>query len=328
MNRTGLTALWFSALAALISVLTACQTAPLLPREMVPQLANQAYIHTNKTIMVSPVTGGGIAGSSLQSVVISNNDLRETIINTLGQANMFRTVSSDTKSDYVMTAEILGQRMNVGYANVMTLLVRYTLVDSTNATAVWEENILAQDYATTAEVFMGGQRERLVAQRSMQKNMSSLLQHLNSYFRNPDNGIGRTIPAQPSLPAPPVPAVSTIPPTVKPQATTGGYPRKLTGKEISEHFQRHKIFTFDQAPKVDFTITIKADGSLERYCRLCTMAYDSGAMQIKVAQDRVCIDWDMVSYPRSGCFELIQMDKHRYHLVDQDNGEVYGYTLP
>lgn len=109
---------------------------------------------------------------------------------------------------------------------------------------------------------------------------------------------------------------------------TSHYPHKLTGEEISAHFQRHNRLTFDRVPKSEFSINVRPKGYVERLCPGCMMDRGIGVINIKVPQGLVCFDWDLVSYPSSTCFELIQIEKNRYQLVDPVDDETYGYVVP
>jgi len=107
-----------------------------------------------------------------------------------------------------------------------------------------------------------------------------------------------------------------------------GYPHKLTGDEISDHFQRHNFFIFDRAPGTDFTLKKTSFNNIERECNMCITQTGYGFMTIKTSQDQVCFDWDEVSYPSSTCFDVIQVEDNRYQLIDPANNETYGYKVP
>ena len=108
-----------------------------------------------------------------------------------------------------------------------------------------------------------------------------------------------------------------------------GYPHKLTGDEISDHFQRHNFFIFDKPPRGgDFTLKIHSFNNIERECTRCNVQTGYGFMTIKASQDQVCFDWDEVSYPSSTCFDVIQVEDNRYQLIDPANNETYGYKVP
>ena len=105
------------------------------------------------------------------------------------------------------------------------------------------------------------------------------------------------------------------------------YPYKLTGSEIKKHFHRYKNFTFDKAPKSDFTIKIRSFNDIDRICDMCRITIGSGSMNIKETQNQVCFYWDDVSYPSSSCFEVVKIEDNRYQLIDPVDGETYGYKV-
>lgn len=132
---------------------------------------------------------------------------------------------------------------------------------------------------------------------------------------------------KPDMKVTPEPRERVEKPAKKEQVPDERYPHRLTGNEISAHFRHYKRFTFDRVPKTDFTINIRPKGYVERICPECFMNRGIGIMKIKASQGQVCFDWDQVSYPSSTCFELIQLEKNRYKLVDPVDGETYGYVV-
>ena len=128
----------------------------------------------------------------------------------------------------------------------------------------------------------------------------------------------------------------TSSPTIKTQSKTiekkpeddVGYPHKLTGDEIKEHYLRNNNFIFDRAPRADFTLKILSFNNIERDCSKCGMKFGDGYMNIKESQNQVCFYWSIVTYPSSGCFDVIQIEGNRYQLIDPTDGETYGYKVP
>ena len=301
-----------------MSLLSACVTAPPAPEEMVPQTSGQSFNKTNKSIKVSPVTGGGVVETIMgHSQIIDNASFHQTLVNTLRKSNMFGSVSPAVDGDYSLSTEIIAQRMNVGVTNVMTLLVRYKFVETAGNRVLWQENIFSQHIMSVSEVFMGNERMRLTLQGGVQKNLSQLLEKLNRYITEPPGGGYKANIVAPE---------KNLVESVKPKPVSP-YPRKLAGNEIDAHFQRYRKLTFDRVPRVDFTIKIRTKGYVERLCPECRMDHGFGSMRFKVSQAMVCFDWDLVSYPSGTCFELIQVDENRFQLVDPVDGETYGYVV-
>lgn len=111
--------------------------------------------------------------------------------------------------------------------------------------------------------------------------------------------------------------------------TPDQYPKVLSGEEIVIHFQTYRTLQFDITPDSrEFTVKLYPNNIIERYCPLCDTDTGYGNMHIKASQDLVCFDWDLVTYPSSTCFQLTQIGKSRYQLIDPLNGETYGYVVP
>lgn len=177
-------------LLVLGALISSCVTSPQVPEaeEMVPQTAGKGFTQTGRAIRIYPVTGAKVAPVSawqVQVPVIDSDRFEQTLIATLRQSNMFSTVSTDTAGDYGLTAKIIGQQMTAGLANVMTLLVRYTLVETATGNVLWQQNVLSQNVESVSDVFLGTERMQLALQHGVQKNLALLLEKLNNVIALP-----------------------------------------------------------------------------------------------------------------------------------------------
>jgi len=96
------------------------------------------------------------------------------------------------------------------------------------------------------------------------------------------------------------PSESKLQPLESPQS----YPYTLSGLEVTTHFQRYQELEMEQAT-VPFTLKIHADGRVERDCASCNVHYGTGTMEIKQTESLVCFNWSVVTYPASGCYQVL-----------------------
>lgn len=256
----------------------------------------------------------------------------DALVTTLRASGLFHQVAVSGDADYSLRSEVIVQRLTG--MGLMLLFVRYELIEIASGRPVWEENLLTYRNLTAADVFTAWDRVRQVTQMTMQGHMGDLIAKLDEVME----GESYRKPGTPEVVGAPVlePTI-TVTPKIRKKAEIQvkkepeldvSYPHKLTGKEISAHFKRYKHFTFDRVPNTDFTINMRSKAYLERICPECNVEHGIGSMRIKVSPGLVCFDWDMVSYPSSTCFELIQIETNRYQLVDPVDGETYGYVVP
>ena len=96
-----------------------------------------------------------------------------------------------------------------------------------------------------------------------------------------------------------------------PASSGEGFPRVFSGADIAAHFARHS--TQDaHAGRQSFQLIVQQDNSIARVCPGCRLTHGSG--EIKYDADRVCIKWTLVTFPDSGCYQLVQTAGDRFVL--------------
>jgi hypothetical protein len=138
------------------------------------------------------------------------------------------------------------------------------------------------------------------------------------------------LPAQPQVAtatAAPAPASAapdaTVPAPVLPASTAAGFPRVLSGPEIAAHFARHS--TVDATlGRQTFKLTVQPDKSVERFCPGCRVTY--GAGDARVDADRICFQWMRVTFPDSGCYQLVQTAADQFTLRGVDQQRPISYS--
>ena len=145
-------------------------------------------------------------------------------------------------------------------------------------------------------------------------------------------GLRVPIPALDSPPAQAVPAVASASATAPADSASGnapavpaaaaGFPRVLSGAEIGAHFARHS--TVDATlGRQTFKLTVQAN-SVERFCPGCRVTY--GAGDLRIDTDRVCIQWTRVTFPDSGCYQLVQTAADQFTLRGVDQQRPISYS--
>jgi hypothetical protein len=96
-----------------------------------------------------------------------------------------------------------------------------------------------------------------------------------------------------------------------PASSGDGFPRVFSGADIAAHFARHSTQEA-QAGRQSFQLIVQQDNSIERVCPGCRVTHGTG--EIKYDADRVCIRWTRVTFPDSGCYQLVQTAGDRFVL--------------
>jgi len=106
-------------------------------------------------------------------------------------------------------------------------------------------------------------------------------------------------------------------------AAAEGFPRVLSGDEIVSHFARHPSLDASLG-RQSFKLIVQPDNSVERVCPGCRVTRGTG--EIKLEADRVCIRWTRVTFPDSGCYQLVQTAADRYTLRGLDRERPISYS--
>jgi hypothetical protein len=293
----------FLGLYAVCSLLIAgCAPMELAPDELVIKPQVRVEHQTGKSLVVPLPKVRKEFRSTWTEIPMQELEpelFHDVLVTTLGEAGLFRQVAVSGDADYSLRSEVIVQRLTgIG---LMLLFVRYELVDITTGQPVWQENLLTYKNLTAADVFTGWDRVRQLTQITVQAHMGDLIEKLNEVMqqegrKKPDkSGTVRAPASEPTIAVTPKVRNKAESPVKEELAQGEHYPRKLTGNEIRVHFQRHKRFTFDKAPRVDFTMEKSRKGHWERICSECTITTGIGTMHIKVPQGLVCFDWDQIS---------------------------------
>ena len=153
-------------------------------------------------------------------------------------------------------------------------------------------------------------------------------------LKYPLAGLGPAPAAQPTVEAASAPSPApAAQPTVETAsaATSGGvsaaaaegFPRVLSGDEIVSHFARHPSLDASLG-RQSFKLIVQPDNSVERVCPGCRVTRGTG--EIKLEADRVCIRWTRVTFPDSGCYQLVQTAADRYTLRGLDRERSISYS--
>ncbi|HLQ02898.1 MAG TPA: DUF2846 domain-containing protein [Burkholderiales bacterium] len=118
---------------------------------------------------------------------------------------------------------------------------------------------------------------------------------------------------------------STRPDTMTPQED-GNYPRTLNGPQLAGHFAHHPEIRAN-SKRQPFTLIVRPDGKVERDCPRCQVPYGEGTMTFKEAAGLVCIRWKGVSYPTSGCFQLVQTGANSFEMRKDDREVAIEYSV-
>lgn len=162
---------------SLAAVMTACAHAAGV-LDMTPTVDPAAYRPTNRSIRVADITGGRQT-QALGRSHVGNDEFRVALVRTLVASGLFRTVETDSGSNYVLGAEILNQEASQGLTMRASLFVHYSVRDQVSGEEVFSQSVLSRAEAGVRDAMIGSTRYRIVKERAVQNNLTQLLQMLS-----------------------------------------------------------------------------------------------------------------------------------------------------
>lgn len=133
-----------------------------------------------------------------------------------------------------------------------------------------------------------------------------------------------TAPTTTSVVAP-APSVDSKSGVTNGAASAPSYPRVLRGQEIAAHFARHGEMSANSSTR-PFKLRV-AGSTATRDCPSCNVVSDSARVAIKSAEDRVCMTWSRVTYPASGCFQVVQTGTSSFELREDSGRVAVAYAV-
>jgi hypothetical protein len=108
-------------------------------------------------------------------------------------------------------------------------------------------------------------------------------------------------------------------------AAETSYPKFLSTKEIQAHFMQFKNIQTDQERR-EFSFTI--DGNeIQRICPDCKYEHDVGLVTYKNLNKQICIAFEVVTFPDSGCYTLVQTGELKYEMRKLKQGAIFHYQV-
>jgi len=156
----------------LLSLLSACAT-PSQPTAMA--ISGVAVTSKSSETVSITVTGGRVTSSAYVSQ-ISDADFREALKQSILKSALFSRVVGDNSGRYRLGAYIgaLTQPL-MGMSLTVNLEVSYTLVDSINASIVWQQSIATAYTATGSDSIIAATRLRLANEAAARKNIEAAI---------------------------------------------------------------------------------------------------------------------------------------------------------
>jgi hypothetical protein len=187
-SRTNCSGAIFIALI-IVSLASGCATA-LSPELMVPNGSAAAVRHTERTIIVAPVTSEGKANTAALEMTdqfrIGNEQFQAALIKALGASGMFRSVANTGAGNYELQTHIVSQQsQRTGFlAASSSVVVDYRLRDRATDREVWHDTIISEDAAEGApfaEGVPGATKKSLAG--AARRNVAEMLEKLAEKIR-------------------------------------------------------------------------------------------------------------------------------------------------
>ena len=165
------------AIIASLSLLLASCATPVKEAELIP-LGEENFKSTGKSIVIEPITLAGRPQPGLMdSAGFTFPEAKAydfAITNTLSKSDMSTEVKTEGVADYTLTTNVVGERMLGTTSNVVFILVRYKLVETSTRNILWEENIFSHYDLSVDEEFIGATRIGKVLEGAIRENMNLL----------------------------------------------------------------------------------------------------------------------------------------------------------
>lgn len=176
--------IWRLALVLIIAFISGCASAP-TASQLSPEIDKSTYTATNRTLTIADVTEKQEQKSTWSALntplnsTVDPNTFKQALINTIKATGMFKEVSINSGDDYLLSAQIIAQRMEGSFTETSTLLIRYRLVESATGNTIWSGNIYSEKTLSTTDVFMGTERTKKLLEITVNDNLSKLMAELN-----------------------------------------------------------------------------------------------------------------------------------------------------
>lgn len=109
------------------------------------------------------------------------------------------------------------------------------------------------------------------------------------------------------------------------QGLAADFPKILNPDEVKAHFMQFKnIHTDQDGRKFSFTI----DGNeVQRTCPDCKYETDAGKVTYDPVKNLVCIQFEVITFPDSGCYAVVQTGDFKYEMRKERQGAIFPYTV-
>lgn len=143
---------------------------------MVPETFEISAKGTN-TVSLS-VTGGQ-STSAIGKPMISNEELKMALLESIEKSKVFSRVLNGTGGDYLLTVTLFSlEQPSVGFSMTVKMEAGWTLTRSSDNATVWQESIRSEYTAGVGEAFTAVKRLRITTEGAARNNIKQGLSKL------------------------------------------------------------------------------------------------------------------------------------------------------
>jgi hypothetical protein len=166
-----------AAFIGLLFTLGGCST-PVTHEAMVP-VSVPMINHHQKSVAV--VAEGGMETSAAGAPMISNEALRQAVVDAINGTKTFSSVVNGKNGDYLLNVNIfnLAQPM-FGMAFTVKMEMGWTLKRVDTGAVVWQEMIKSEHTATVSDAFVGATRLKMATEGAARNNVAAGLGKLSA----------------------------------------------------------------------------------------------------------------------------------------------------
>ena len=169
------TSLFAPILIGAILTLTGC-ASPVSHDAMVPHGITVAKHHAKS---VAVVTGGGSETNPAWKSQVSDDALKQALVDAIKQTKTFSSVVEGKSGDYVLNVTIFNvTQPNMGFSFTVGMEMGWTLTRADTGAVAWQESIKSQHTTSTGEAFAGVTRLKMATEGAARNNVALGLQKL------------------------------------------------------------------------------------------------------------------------------------------------------
>lgn len=146
---------------------------------LVPEESVAVGRQIQKSVRVMPVDGGR-ASSFGREAYITNEKMHSAIVQALIDSGLFVDVTTDGDADLNLFSEIITLSTEGGLSPLYAIVMQYWVEDARTGEELWRDGVNTRHQVQWNDAFAGGTRIIMAVEGATQKNLTALIEGLDS----------------------------------------------------------------------------------------------------------------------------------------------------